>query len=466
MPERGSETHTVPVPSPPRKHWDFLPCADHVQSRGPRNRLFQRPARSTSRRPVNAARIIGVCFLTAGCLESVMLEELTGGAIGPKGGRIVSADGTAALRFAPGALVRETEITMRVKREPRPRLVSPIYELGPTGITFAAPVSLTISVDAGGSSSLVLANIDTAAPSAVHDSTQLDAERAVRGTLQHLSSYGVFETAGLCADKACGARCSICDADDAGCLSAEGANVCGPSGRCEAAAAGLCPPSPCGCDADCPDNELCWDGVCDGAIGCRAAAPCPAGKSCMDGRCLRSIPYVPCARKSCGDFCRSCDPADPGCVEDTVVKACDATGACVPNHSPECPPCASDADCGPCSECQAQICTTRAAKCHLRVSASDLDFGTVEVGSSAERWFLITNTGTSACTFESPSLTGGEFVSDSAVPIPLGRGDAASVFILYTPTDLGTDELGVEISTVDATSPSFSIWLRGEGESP
>jgi hypothetical protein len=39
-------------------------------------------------------------------------------------------------------------------------------------------------------------------------------------------------------------------------------------------------------------------------------------------------PYEPCAGKSCGTACTVCDPADKGCVETAVVKACDAAGAC------------------------------------------------------------------------------------------------------------------------------------------
>src|SRR6185503_421961 len=39
-------------------------------------------------------------------------------------------------------------------------------------------------------------------------------------------------------------------------------------------------------------------------------------------------PYDPCAGKACGDLCSLCDPAEPNCVEPTVIMTCTATGQC------------------------------------------------------------------------------------------------------------------------------------------
>jgi len=50
-------------------------------------------------------------------------------------------------------------------------------------------------------------------------------------------------------------------------------------------------------------------------------------------------PYDPCAGKSCGDRCTICDPADPDCVETSVLKQCQPDGTCaatVPECSDDC----------------------------------------------------------------------------------------------------------------------------------
>jgi hypothetical protein len=65
-------------------------------------------------------------------------------------------------------------------------------------------------------------------------------------------------------------------------------------------------------------------------------------------------PYDPCAGKVCGAACTLCDPADRGCAETAVVKACDAGGACLATGSFSCPspsldPCAGKACGAPCT---------------------------------------------------------------------------------------------------------------------
>ena len=47
--------------------------------------------------------------------------------------------------------------------------------------------------------------------------------------------------------------------------------------------------------------------------------------------------YQPCAGKQCGDACTLCEPGDPSCVEDAVLKRCDRTNACVAT-TPDCRP--------------------------------------------------------------------------------------------------------------------------------
>jgi hypothetical protein len=85
----------------------------------------------------------------------------------------------------------------------------------------------------------------------------------------------------------------------------------------------------CRVDSDCPAPgapcTLCADG----------SAACPT-VDCERHRCVYSFPqcppppFDPCAGKACGDTCRLCDPADPGCIETDVVKFCQADGSCSP----------------------------------------------------------------------------------------------------------------------------------------
>jgi hypothetical protein len=85
-----------------------------------------------------------------------------------------------------------------------------------------------------------------------------------------------------CAGKACGATCTLCAPDDAGCVETAVLKFCHPGGACK----------------DMPP----------------ACAPPPT--------------YEPCAGKACGAPCTLCDPQQPGCVEPAVPKQCNAGGQC------------------------------------------------------------------------------------------------------------------------------------------
>jgi hypothetical protein len=84
--------------------------------------------------------------------------------------------------------------------------------------------------------------------------------------------------------------------------------------------------------------------------GCDAAsAPAPA-------------PYDACAGKACGSSCTVCAPDAKDCVETAELKACDATGACVPGDGgpcephPDCVGKACGAECNPCGP--ERVCPT------------------------------------------------------------------------------------------------------------
>lgn len=136
------------------------------------------------------------CFATALAIgafacgpEETALLEMTATELGSAGGIARSSDGLLSIEFAEGALTRDTEITVTVLRDQeRADVVSPVYELGPDGLQFDGPV--TLSIEASGETGILeLANLDEASPMVLADSTQ--SGNIVSGTLEHFSSYGV-----------------------------------------------------------------------------------------------------------------------------------------------------------------------------------------------------------------------------------------------------------------------------------
>ncbi|MEZ4428738.1 MAG: hypothetical protein R3A51_13730 [Nannocystaceae bacterium] len=137
-----------------------------------------------------------------------------------------------------------------------------------------------------------------------------------------------------CADKLCGAPCTVCDPDDPDCVETQVLKVCDPEGACTPDTGDLI----CGE----PPYEPCADKLCGDA--CQLCDPddpdcaedlvlksCDPEGVCTPGEVVCSEPYEPCADKQCGDMCQLCDPDDPDCVEDQVVKVCDLEGACTPD---------------------------------------------------------------------------------------------------------------------------------------
>jgi len=180
-----------------------------------------------------------------------------------------------------------------------------------------------------------------------------------------------------CAGKACGDFCTLCPPGDPDCAETAIVKACDSAGRCTSeypvacAPADACAGKACGdeCTISLPchfENPPCLApvdfGHCDiagacvpGEFGSCSPHPDCLGKSCGDacnpcgpdhvcptfvasacdrfGRCVGDVPWIcydPCAGKSCADECWLCPPDAPECAETAVVKACDATGTCVP----------------------------------------------------------------------------------------------------------------------------------------
>ncbi len=148
-----------------------------------------------------------------------------------------------------------------------------------------------------------------------------------------------------CLDQPCGTACGPCDPLNPTCVDPSGAPT--PLFACDGM--GHCVPGPLGCPgfdpcANVPCGMPCLP-PCDPAMtpGCvvwPANLVCDASGACVDISmvvCAPPPPWEPCVGKVCGDPCTLCPPTDPNCMEPPGAKACDVTGACVPDPV-MCPP--------------------------------------------------------------------------------------------------------------------------------
>ena len=128
---------------------------------------------------------------TVGCTaDGDALLEMTVTNLGTTGGIARSSDGFVSVEFSDGALAQDTDISVTVYRDHgRSGVITPVYEFGPDGLEFDAPVTLTIQVPGSEATVLELANLDGQDPEVLIDSAQTG--NAVSGTLEHFSSYGV-----------------------------------------------------------------------------------------------------------------------------------------------------------------------------------------------------------------------------------------------------------------------------------
>jgi len=142
--------------------------------------------------------------------------------------------------------------------------------------------------------------------------------------------------AAACAGKPCGEACTIdppCRAATPPCMVPSRLGHCDGTGACVA----VDPPPPGFCLPPPPPHPDCVGKACGDACNpCGPERTCPTLiPSACDrfGSCVGEVPwlcYDPCGGKACGAACTACPPDAADCAETMVVKACDATGRCVP----------------------------------------------------------------------------------------------------------------------------------------
>jgi hypothetical protein len=98
----------------------------------------------------------------------------------------------------------------------------------------------------------------------------------------------------------------------------------------------------------------------------------------------------------------------------------------------------------------------------LQVSASSLNFGSVNAGSSGSKSVTLTNTGNSNVTVSQISASGTNFALSGAGPVTLSAGQTDTFSVLYSPMGTETDSGSVSIVSTASGSPA-AISLSGTG---
>jgi hypothetical protein len=99
----------------------------------------------------------------------------------------------------------------------------------------------------------------------------------------------------------------------------------------------------------------------------------------------------------------------------------------------------------------------------LQLSASSLNFGSVNAGSSSSKTVLVMNTGNADVTISQINISGTNFaLTGASVPVTLSAGQSDSFNVQYSPTGAETDSGSVSIVS-NATGSPAAIALSGTG---
>jgi len=121
--------------------------------------------------------------------------------VGVAGGRVQTSDGRVSLVVPPGALIGPVPLTLR-EVGPAPEAIGPVYEIGPSGTVFAAPVRVELSYAALASQgmpfrSLRVAWLDGGKQRLLKDAAIDEERQVVSGATTHLSLFALASTVDL-----------------------------------------------------------------------------------------------------------------------------------------------------------------------------------------------------------------------------------------------------------------------------
>jgi PGF-CTERM protein len=92
------------------------------------------------------------------------------------------------------------------------------------------------------------------------------------------------------------------------------------------------------------------------------------------------------------------------------------------------------------------------------------DFGSVQVGSTAETEFVLANTGEAPLAVEGASLAGSDqFSLVGELPDEVGPGQQASVTVAFSPSETSAVQATVSVDTNDSETGGLSATVTGEG---
>ncbi|MDH7515824.1 MAG: choice-of-anchor D domain-containing protein [Bacteroidota bacterium] len=102
----------------------------------------------------------------------------------------------------------------------------------------------------------------------------------------------------------------------------------------------------------------------------------------------------------------------------------------------------------------------------ITLNVTEIDFGSVFIGSSSSRWIRITNTGNAVLTLSSQALAGNdrtEFAIVRASGAAIAAGGKDSVQVRFSPTSAGQKTAELRIASNDPAHPTVTVSLRGTG---
>ncbi len=106
---------------------------------------------------------------------------------------------------------------------------------------------------------------------------------------------------------------------------------------------------------------------------------------------------------------------------------------------------------------------TAVAAGFLTTSSTDLNFGSVTVGSNQSLSTIITNTGDATVTISQVGLSGAGFIVNGiATPLTLAAGQSTSLDAKFAPVTTGTATGSITIAS-DASNPTLTVTLSGTG---
>jgi hypothetical protein len=179
------------------------------------------PMRTTTARNLTLT-LSSVLALLAGCTQDRTLAETTVTRLGANGGTATSPDGLLALNIPASALERDTDVIIEVDRSTLDGTnASPIYRVGPAGLTFAQDAKLTVRVRGSlGEDEVDVADLGQG--SALLDALFDDATGTLSTSVRRASSYVARRRPNRCAGQACGTDCTTGNI----------ARACNAAGRC------------------------------------------------------------------------------------------------------------------------------------------------------------------------------------------------------------------------------------------